>query len=134
MFAPELQIMADYKSQPTEAQLEILQLLWQHQPCTVRFLHEKISEQRELGYTTILKQVQRMQDDGLLKRSKGPGKSYVYEAAEPAAHTRDKVLNRVVKNAFGDSVSEMMLHALGNGEISPEEIEQIKALLNKIDR
>ncbi|MEM7572520.1 MAG: BlaI/MecI/CopY family transcriptional regulator [Bacteroidota bacterium] len=126
--------MADYKSQPTEAQLEILQLLWQHQPCTVRFLHEQISTRRELGYTTILKQVQRMQDDGLLKRSKGPGKSYVYEAVEPAAQTRDKVLNRVVKNAFGDSVSEMMLHALGNGEISAEEIDQIKELLDKLDR
>ncbi|MEM8583467.1 MAG: BlaI/MecI/CopY family transcriptional regulator [Bacteroidota bacterium] len=125
--------MSLFSSAPTEAQLEILQVLWAHQPCSVRFIHETISKNRDIGYTTVLKQVQRMQEEGRLMRKPGPGKSYLYEATESAKETRGRVLERVVKNAFGDSLSELMLHALGNGKIKDEEIAKIKALINKID-
>ncbi|MEL6393094.1 MAG: BlaI/MecI/CopY family transcriptional regulator [Bacteroidota bacterium] len=125
--------MSLFSSAPTEAQLEILQVLWDNQPCSVRFIHEAISEHREIGYTTILKQIQRMQDEGRLRRKPGPGKSYLYEATEAASETRKHVLDRVVKNAFGDSMSELMLHALGNGKITDQEIAKIKELIQKLD-
>ncbi|NJL74759.1 MAG: BlaI/MecI/CopY family transcriptional regulator [Saprospiraceae bacterium] len=56
--------------QPTEAELEILQVIWQHQPCTIGLIQEQISKKREIGYTTISKQVERMTEKQMLERTK----------------------------------------------------------------
>ena len=55
---------------PSDEQLKILQVLWEHQPATVRFVHEQLSKEKEVRYTTTLKQMQRMTDDGLIRREK----------------------------------------------------------------
>ena len=69
---------APYK--PSEAELEILQILWEHQPTTVKVVHEILSKKKEVGYTTVLKQMQRMYEDKqMLKRTK-EGKTHLYEA------------------------------------------------------
>ena len=118
---------------PSDAELEILQVLWEHQPCSVKFVHEIISKKKEVGYTTTLKQVQRMQDKGLVERERGEGKSYNYSATEKAEKTKSKLFDRLVENAFGNSVSELMLHALGKSKATPEEIEELKTFIKKID-
>ncbi|MEM1320794.1 MAG: BlaI/MecI/CopY family transcriptional regulator [Bacteroidota bacterium] len=121
-------------AKPSEAELEILQVLWQHQPCSIKVIHEQISQLRDVGYTTTQKQVQRMLDKGLITRTAGKGKNYNYSAAEPAAVTKGKLLDRMVKNVFGDSVSELMMHALGKSKVSKAEIEDLKKLLNQLDK
>lgn len=118
---------------PSNAELEILQVLWEHQPCAVKFIHEIISKKKEVGYTTTLKQVQRMHEKGLVEREPGEGKSYNYSATEKAEKTKSKLFDRLVESAFGNSVSELMLHALGKSKATPEEIEELKAFIKKID-
>ncbi len=119
---------------PSEAETAILRVLWQEQPCTVKTIHEIISQSKDVGYTTTLKQVQRLLDKGLLAREPGPGKSYLYRAVNSAEDTKSKLFDRFVETAFGNSVSDLVMHALGNGDPSEAEIEQIRAFLEKLDK
>ena len=118
---------------PSNAELEILQVLWAHQPCSVKFVNEIISKKKEVGYTTTLKQMQRMQEKGLVERERGEGKSFNYSATEKAEKTKSKLFDRLVENAFGNSVSELMMHALGKTKATPEEIEALKKFIKKLD-
>ena len=78
--------------------MEILQVLWEKQPCTVKAIHAEISKTRDIGYTTTLKQMQRMLEKGLLKRTQGEGKSFLYEAEEKESIVKGKLVDRMVKN------------------------------------
>ncbi|MCR9253465.1 MAG: BlaI/MecI/CopY family transcriptional regulator [bacterium] len=118
---------------PSEAELEILQILWESQPCTVRIVHEKISAKREIGYTTTLKQMQRMLEKGLLTRQDGSGKSHNYSAAIPADEMRGNLFDKLLEGAFGNSVGQLVMHALGKGKTSDEEVEEIKKLLSELE-
>lgn len=119
---------------PSEAETAILQILWEQQPCTVKTIHEQISAIKAVGYTTTLKQVQRLLDKGLVAREPGPGKSYLYRAVNSAEDTKSKLFDRFVETAFGNSVSDLVMHALGNGDPSDEELKQIKAFLENLDK
>ena len=119
---------------PSEAETAILQILWEHQPCTVKTIHAIISLSKEVGYTTTLKQVQRLLDKGLLAREPGPGKSYMYRAVNSAEDTKSKLFDRFVETAFGNSVSDLVMHALGNGDPSEDEIKEIRAFLEQLNK
>ena len=118
---------------PSEAELEILQILWEHQPCTVKTVHEIISQKKTIGYTTALKQMQRMLEKGLVEREAGKGKSHVYKSALPKEETRSNLFDRLVENAFGNSVSKLVMHALGKSKPSKEELDEIKKFLDELD-
>lgn len=122
------------KLQPTEAELEILQVLWLHQPCTVKLIHEEIGKLRDVGYTTTLKQMQRMLEKGLLSREAGTGKSHNYRATIAREAIQDNLFDRLVDNVFGASVSKLVMHALGKANTSKEEIEEIKKFLDDLDK
>jgi len=119
---------------PTEAELEILRVLWEQQPCGVKTIHAAVEQVREVGYTTTLKNVQRMLDKGFLTREPGPGKGYLYRTAESPATMKGKLFDRMVRTVFGDSVNEVVLHALGKTNASPEEIAEIKSIIDKLDQ
>lgn len=119
---------------PSEAETAILQVLWDQQPCTVKSIHETISQSKDVGYTTTLKQVQRLLDKGLVKREPGPGKSFLYSAVNSAVDTQTKLFDRLVETAFGNSVSDLVMHALGKGEPSEDELVAIRALLERLDK
>jgi len=119
--------MSDKK--PSEAEVEILQILWSKQPCSVRVLHEDICAYKDVGYTTILKQIQRMQDKGLVTRRPGAGKSFLYSAAQPAQHTQSKLLGRLLKTAFRGNVNELVMHALGAGPTSNADLDALKTFI-----
>ncbi len=118
---------------PSEAEVEILQVLWERQPCSVRTVHEDISRFKDVGYTTILKQLQRMQDKNLVSREPGDGKSFKYSAVEPAEATQGKLLSRLVKTAFRGDVNELVMHALGNAKPSGEDLDALKKLIAHIE-
>ncbi|MBC2778242.1 BlaI/MecI/CopY family transcriptional regulator [Parasphingopyxis marina] len=118
---------------PSEAEAEILQIVWQRQPVSVRTVHEEIRKSRDVGYTTVLKQLQRMLDKGLVDRIPGKGKSFDYVATQPASETRATLLDRLVRTVFGNSTNDLVMHALGREDVSTSEIEQIKAFIAELE-
>jgi len=118
---------------PSEAEVEILQILWDEQPCSVRRVHEIIGASKDVGYTTILKQLQRMQDKGLVTRKPGDGKSFLYTAAQPEDLTQSNLLGRLMKTAFRGDVNELVMHALGDAKASGEDLEAIKDFIARIE-
>lgn len=122
--------MKDSKSfQPTDAELEVLQVLWAHQPCSVRFIHEQMAESgREVGYTTILKQMQRMTEKEMVERHK-EGKTHYYKAIPKETEIQQTLFQRLKNTAFKGSAMKMILHALGENKTSPEELETLQQFL-----
>lgn len=120
-------------SKPSEAETAILHVLWDRQPCSVKTVHEILTLTKDVGYTTTLKQIQRLLDKGLVRREPGPGKSYLYFATVSADETKGRLFDRFVETTFSNSVSDLVMHALGKGEPSEAEIEQIRKFLDKLD-
>lgn len=116
---------------PSEAEAEILQIVWQRQPVSVRTVHEEVRQNRDVGYTTVLKQLQRMLDKGLVDRIPGEGKSFDYVATQPASETRTTLLDRLVRTVFGNSTNKLVMHALGRDDVSADEIDAIKAFIEE---
>ncbi|WP_242434583.1 BlaI/MecI/CopY family transcriptional regulator [Hymenobacter amundsenii] len=117
---------------PTESELEILQVLWQHGPSTVRFVNDELSQRREVGYTTTLKLLQLMLDKGLALRD-DDARTHVYRAAVREEETQGLLLDKFVDAAFGGSAMKLVMQALGNRRTSREEVAQIRRLLNDIE-
>ena len=120
-------------SKPTEAELEILQVLWKNGPSTVRTINDKLNEKKEVGYTTTLKIMQIMTEKNLVKRNE-ENKSHIYKAAYKENETQKVLLDRFLETAFGGSASKLIMQALGNRHATKEEIEEIRRFLDEIER
>ena len=121
------------KAEPTKSELEILKVLWENGPSTVRQVNSKLNEQtRAVQYTSTLKLMQIMQEKGLLKRDDSNMK-HVYSPAEPEQKTKNVLLEKFVKNMYNGSASSLVMQLLGNKKTSKKELQAIKDLLNKID-
>lgn len=117
---------------PTEAELEILQVLWQHGTCTVRDVHEVLNRRTGTGYTTALKLLQVMHEKGLVERDESQ-RAHVYTAAVSKERTQRRFLSDIVKRVFDGSSSRLVLQALGEHKASREELHEIRELLNRLD-
>lgn len=115
--------------EPTKAELEILQVLWEFGPSTVRFINDKLNVQREVNYTSTLKQMQIMAEKGILKRDESQMK-HIYIPVEAESKTKDQLLDRFVNTLYKGSASQLMMQLLGNEKTSREDIEAIKKMLN----
>ena len=120
-------------NKPTEAELEILNIMWEHGPCTVKFVNEKINEKKDTGYTTTLKLMQIMSEKGILQRER-ESRSHIYSAAYKRTDTQLNMINKLAKSMFGGSSVQLAMRALGNSNASKEELEEIKMLLKKIEK
>lgn len=120
-------------SKPTEAELEILQVLWNQGPSTVRVVHDAIGAKRDIGYTTTLKLMQMMHEKGLVQRSETQ-RAHVYYAAQSATKSRTSLIHRVVDQAFSGSTKELVLHALRSTKASSKDLQEIRAELDRIER
>jgi BlaI family transcriptional regulator, penicillinase repressor len=117
--------------QPSEAELEILQVIWEIEPATVRSIHERIAAAgKEVGYTTVLKQIQRLTEKGALEKEIVEG-SHVYRALVKETDVKQELAGKVMRTAFGGSAMQMMMHALGNEKADPEELLQLKTWLDQ---
>jgi predicted transcriptional regulator len=116
---------------PTDAELEILQILWKEEPCTVRIVNDLLNEIRKIGYTTTLKMMQIMHEKGILSRDE-KNRSHLYSARIKESETQHQLLNKLVKSAFGGSALKLVVSALGNQETSEEEITKIKKFLDSV--
>jgi BlaI family transcriptional regulator, penicillinase repressor len=122
---------------PTDAELDILQVLWEKSPETVRFVNDELNKRRnaedkEIGYTTTLKIMQLMLDKSLLTREIVE-RSHIYKPSVSQEITQTQVIRGVVDNAFGGSASSLVMRALGSGATKPEDLEKIKALIQQIE-
>lgn len=121
-------------TEPTKSELEILQVLWQHGPSTVRFVNGQLNEQkREVQYTSTLKLMQIMAEKGLLSRDETQMK-HVYAAAVEETKTKAFLLERFVGAIYNGSPSSLMMQLLGNKKTSKKELEAIKELIKKMDK
>lgn len=121
-------------AEPTRSELEILQVLWQHGPSTVRTVNDLLNEQkREVQYTSTLKLMQIMVDKGLLLRDESQMK-HVYTAAVEESKTKGFLLDRFVDALYNGSPSSLMMQLLGNKKTSKKELDAIRDLLNKMDK
>src|SRR5687768_11704555 len=120
--------------EPTKSELEILQVLWQHGPSTVRFVNDQLNEQgREVNYTTTLKLMQIMAEKEILKRDETNMK-HVYTPVQEEQKTKSYLLSRFVDSMYNGSDSQLMMQLLGNKKPSKKELPELKNLLNKLDK
>lgn len=114
----------------TEAELEILQVLWDKKQATVKEVHEELNDGRDAVYTTTLKQMQVMYEKGLLKRDDSR-RQHIYYPDVDIKRVQRKFMDKVMKNLFSGSAGELVMNALSNYKTTPEELEQIKTLIEK---
>ena len=118
---------------PTAGELQILQVLWDRGPSTVREVHDALQEEKALGYTTVLKLMQIMTTKGLVRRNEDQ-RAHVYEAEQPAEKTKRQLAADVLERVFVGSARELMLHALAAQRSSRQEIEELRNLLDEHER
>lgn len=120
------------KNKPTDAELDILGVLWEHGPSTVRQVHEHMSGDPPRGYTTILKFLQIMCDKGLVRRDETQ-RAHVYEATLSPEQTQGNLLRHLLEKAFNNSTSKLVAQALAANPASKEELAKIRRLLDEIE-
>lgn len=115
---------------PTDAELAILRVLWERGAATVRQVHEVLAEARVTGYTTTLKLMQIMAEKGLVTRDES-ARTHIYAARLTRDETQQQLVSDLLDRAFGGSAAALVLQALSAGETSPEELRQIRELIDR---
>lgn len=118
---------------PTKAEVEILNVLWARDACTVREVHDVLHLGDRAGYTTVLKMLQLMHAKGLVERDDSQ-RAHVYRAAASKKRTQNYLLMDLVQRVFDGSSSQLVLQALGSQPTSREELDEIRKLLDQLDR
>jgi predicted transcriptional regulator len=118
---------ADARRKPTDAELSILRVLWTRGPSTVREVAESLG--RTAGYTTVLKLLQIMTEKRLVVRDEA-SRTHVYEAAYTEDQTQRHLVSDLMTRAFDGSAAKLVLQALAAGKASPEELDEIRKLLD----
>ena len=122
----------EHPPRPTDAELEILTVLWSRGPATVRDVHETIASRRPTQYTTVLKQMQVMVEKGLLERSER-FRSHVYEAKVAKEQTQRQLTRNLLERAYAGSAKDLVLGALSSKKVSAKELKQIRKLLDEFE-
>lgn len=117
---------------PTEAELEILNILWASGPSTVREVHTALKG-KQTGYTTVLKQMQVMAEKGLLLRSER-FRSHVYEVRVPKERTQELLAKNLLQRAFDGSAKNLLLGALSSRKVSSSELVEIRRMLDEFEK
>src|SRR5256885_17106522 len=118
------------KRSPTNAELEILRVLWQHGPSTVRDVHASLDHARPVGYTTVLKLLQIMVEKGLVRRD-ASARSHVYAAVASQGATQRRMVADLVQRGFGGSNLGLVLHALESTPATAPELDLNRRLLDE---
>ena len=116
---------------PTGGELELLQVMWERGPSTVREIHEGLNG-RGTGYTTTLKVMQKMMRKGLVRRDEST-RSHIYAPVLEAEKTQQQLASDLVQKGFGGSAARLVVAALSAKRASKEELEEIRQLLDEIE-
>jgi BlaI family transcriptional regulator, penicillinase repressor len=118
---------------PTDAELEILRVLWAKGPSTVREVYEELNKNKVTGYTTVLKLMQIMSEKQLVRRDENQ-RAHVYQAMLPQKATQGQLVRDLVDRAFSGSAAGLVMQALASEPATPEELRQIRQLLDEYER
>ena len=125
--------MTIQKVTPTAAELEILNILWEKEPSTVKEVHAKLAETKDAGYTTTLKIMQNMHSKGFLRREPN-GKSHLYFSVYKKEETRGRLLDRFLESTFSGSASSLVMQLLGNKKTNKRELDEIKRIIDQMEK
>jgi predicted transcriptional regulator len=117
---------------PTDAELAILRILWSRGASTVRQVHESLSRERPAAYTTALKMLQIMMEKGLVRRD-DTDRTHVYQPRLTEEQTQRQLVRDLLDRAFGGSSSKLVLQALSARRATPEELGEIRRLIEGRD-
>lgn len=118
---------------PTDAELSILRILWRRGPSTVREVHEELSRERSTVYTTVLKLLQIMTEKGLVTRQEA-GRAHIYRARQSEEQAQRRLVIDLLDRAFDGSAQRLVLRALTAKKASPDDLAQIRRLLDELER
>lgn len=118
---------------PTDAELEILRVLWQNGASTVRDVYAEVGKNKPIGYTTVLKLMQIMAEKGLVERDEEQ-RAHVYRARVQQDETQRRMVEDLLRRAFDGSAARLVVQALESGRTSAEELSQIRKLLDQFQR
>ncbi len=118
--------------EPTKSELEILQVLWELGPSTVRTVNDELLKQKDVNYTTTLKLMQIMADKSILKRDESQMK-HIYSVVEEEQKTKAHLLDKFVDSMYKGSAGKLVMQLLGNKKASQQELQDIKDLLKKLE-
>lgn len=121
------------QTKPTEAELEILNVLWQRESATVREVYELLSQDKTVGYTTVLKILQIMDEKGLVERDT-QAKAHVYRAKLAQKEAQRNYVANLLDKVFGGSAKQLVLQALESKPASAEEMKEIREILNQAEK
>lgn len=125
--------MSKKQFRPTEKEMEILQILWERGPASVKAVHEQMGGDSQNGYTTILKLMQIMFEKGLVTRQKS-GKQHHYKAVISLEDTRQQMVGKMIDTVFKGSAAQLALSALGHGKSTREELDEIRKYLADLEK
>jgi BlaI family penicillinase repressor len=117
---------------PTDAELEILRVLWNRGPSTVREVHDELKKSKAVGYTTTLKFMQIMAEKGLVRRNEEQ-RAHLYESMVPRESTQRQLVGDLLDRAFGGSAMQMVMHALSAKRATGAEIAEIRRMLDRYE-
>ena len=117
---------------PTDAELEILTVLWSRGPSTVREVHETITRRKPAQYSTVLKFMQIMAEKGLVRRNEKQ-RAHIYEAARPREWTQKRLAGDLLQRAFAGSAKHLLMGALSARKASREELAELRKLLDEYE-
>jgi predicted transcriptional regulator len=120
-------------NKPTDSECLILHVIWERKSATVREVFDVLKEEHDMGYTTVLKFMQIMTEKGLLERNTEV-RPQVYRAAESRQKTQKTLLNDLLDRAFGGSPGNLALQALSMRKSTPEELRELRRLLDKLEK
>ncbi|MBL9129785.1 MAG: BlaI/MecI/CopY family transcriptional regulator [Verrucomicrobiaceae bacterium] len=116
---------------PSDSELAILQVLWEHGPCTVRQVHEVL--ERDTGYTTVMKLMQIMAEKGLVERDE-ENRAHLYHAAVKQETVEKGLVRRMLDNAFSGSAARLAMRALSTKKPSAEELAELRELIDSLEK
>lgn len=119
-------------SQPTEVELQILRILWDDGPSIVRHIHDSLQGFKQTTYSTTVKMLSVMLDKGLLRRDED-ATPHIYRPAVPQQRTQKRMLGDLIDSVYDGSAAALMLHALSSKKASPEELREIRELLDQLE-
>jgi predicted transcriptional regulator len=126
------QVVAKPHPKPTEGELAILRVLWEHGPLSVRSVSRIMDAVRPTGYTTVLKLMQIMTEKGLVERDESR-RPQIYRPRLAREKTQRQLLRDLMDRAFSGSMKALVLHALPEGRASEEELRELEALLDRLE-
>ncbi len=118
---------------PTDAELEILNVLWERGASTVRDVHEAIAQRKPTQYTTVLKMLQIMAEKRLVRRDEAQ-RAHIYEAAQPREWTQKQLAGDLLQRAFNGSAKGLLLGALSSRRASKQELAELRRFLDEYER